>query len=737
MKFNIHKKVLILVLGAGLTTFLVLGICSYCGRRIVQSEMSEMSVELGEKSASYTSEFLTDQLKQTLGELAEAKAQFIDRQLAIGREQATILADVMTHIMSHPENYMPKDLPDPRTDSVQMGQPYKIFAPDIRDNITPDITNELALAANVKDLIAEILRSYADYSATAFVGGEKGWYICARIVLDENGKTDFNKTLSFSHERIYDFDPRKRPWYINAKNFNSPVISELYRTIEANGYEQIGASAPFYYADGKFAGVAGIDSSNTDFYEWINQLNTSSTDINFVLDADGKVIFSTQKDGIFAVNNSSDDLTSRAGGLDLRLNAEKTLASAATKMVSGEQGVAPIKLNGENFYLAFAPISQTGWSFGMLVSEVEVLNTTEDTRSYFLEQMTRLQNQMLKDQSYIDNLAMIIPVILLMILLVMSTKLSRRFVKPINELTAGVHEISSGNLDKKIDINTDDEIEHLAVCFNAMTAEIKTYMANLTKVTAEKERIATELEVAADIQRGMLPKDFPTRDDFELFATMTPAKEVGGDFYDFYLLDDTHLAITVADVSGKGIPAALFMVIAKTILNNFAASFYKQHGLAPVVSAANEQLCANNDAMMFVTAFIGVLDLETGEFVYVNGGHNPPVIYHAAENRCDFLDVKKNFVLGPMDGIPFIEQRITFKRGDLIFMYTDGVTEALNVADEEYLPERLIDFMNSTDCRADLQTLLKNVRGDVSKHVGEAEQSDDITMFALRFKGRD
>ena len=233
----------------------------------------------------------------------------------------------------------------------------------------------------------------------------------------------------------------------------------------------------------------------------------------------------------------------------------------------------------------------------------------------------------------------------------------------------------------------------------------------------------------------MLPKDFPARAVFELYATMTPAKEVGGDFYDFYFLDEKHLAVTVADVSGQGIPAALFMVISKTVLNNFAASFFKQNGLAPVVAAANEQLCTNNDAMMFVTAFVGVLNLETGEFVYVNGGHNPPVVYRAEENHCEFLDVKKNFVLGPMDGIPFVEQKITLKHGDLLFIYTDGVTEALNTAEEEYLPDRLIAFMNSTDCAADLKTLLKNIRGDVAAHVGEAEQSDDITMFALRFKG--
>ena len=403
-------------------------------------------------------------------------------------------------------------------------------------------------------------------------------------------------------------------------------------------------------------------------------------------------------------------------------------------MLAGGKNVVPIKLNDENFYLAFAPMTETGWSFGMLIPASEILVAIEGTQDYFLERVINLQNKMLQEYSYINNLVVAVPVALLVILFFLSMNLSQRFVKPIHELADGVREISSGNLDKKLDIHTGDEIEHLATCFNAMTDELKNYMANLTKVTAEKERIATELDVAKEIQSGMLPKDFPVRKDFELFATMTPAKEVGGDFYDFYMLDETHLAITVADVSGKGIPAALFMVISKTVLKNFAISMNNRKGLAEVVAAANDKLCANNEAMMFVTAFIGVLDLETGEFTFVNGGHNPPVIYRAEENHCDFIDVKKNFVLGPMDEIPFVEQKIFLKRGDLLFLYTDGVTEALNVAEEEYLPERLIDFMNSTDCKADLKTLIKNARADLSKHVGEAEQSDDITMFALRFK---
>ncbi len=725
MKLNIHKKVLILVLGAGLVTFLILGVFAYYGRGIVRRDMMAMSIELGEESATYADDLLIKHLKQTLGELAEAKAQYVDREMSIVREEAKIIADAVTEIMTHPDDYLPKTLPDPRTDPVKQGEPYRIYAPNIRDNITPEIQHELELAANIKDLLADILENYVGYNATVFAGGEKGWYICARLVPDENGITDLNATIHFSHERIYEFDPRRRPWYIHAKRENAPVISELYRTIEAKGensYDQIGASAPFYDAAGNLIGVAGLDASNIDVYNFINESKLFKGGINFVMNEHGEIIFSSQTSGILAVGDAD----------DLR---DTYLARVAERMANGEQDVVPIKLDGDKYYLAFAPMKETGWSFGMLVSEHELLRATAGTGAYFLQQVANLQKKMRQEYSYVNSISIIVPVLLLVILFLMSTNLSRRFVKPIHELSDGVREIASGNLDKKLNIQTGDEIEHLATCFNAMTDELKAQMANLKKVTAEKERIATELDVAKDIQSGMLPKDFPTRDDFELLATMKPAKEVGGDFYDFYFIDETHLAITVADVSGKGIPAALFMVISKTVLKNFMVSTHNREGLAEVVAAANDKLCANNEAMMFVTAFVGVLDLETGEFIFVNAGHNPPVIYHAATNHCDFLDVKKNFVLGPMDGIPFIEQKIFLKPGDLLYLYTDGVTEALNVKEEEYLPDRLIAFMNSTDCTKDLETLLRNVRGDLAKHVGEAEQSDDITMFALRFNG--
>ncbi|MBR4382312.1 MAG: SpoIIE family protein phosphatase, partial [Selenomonadaceae bacterium] len=544
--------------------------------------------------------------------------------------------------------------------------------------------------------------------------------ICISVLPNVRGE------LPIGDDELYHYDWRTRPWYINAIKAGKSTFSDPATNVGADEFRFVGCSAPYFDKNGEIAGVVGLGVSSEDIYATIADTAVSNDGFSFVLNKKGEVIFSSYK---------GDKISAKVGGQDLRLSPRKNLAEAATRMVNGEKGTVLVTIDGEEYFLAFAPMKNIGWSFGTLTPRRDITVIAEAGRDYFLEQVeifgTRLQSEFF----LIIFAALILLGWFLNTFVSASKALSARFVRPINELSDGVREIAGGNYEKTLDIKTEDEIKHLEICFNAMTFALKEYTANLTKTVAERERIQTELDIAADIQSGMLPKDFLVRDDFEILATMTPAKEVGGDFYDFYMLDKTHVVITVADVSGKGIPAALFMGSSKTVLNNFIVRFYKENGLALAVSAANEKICSNNEAMMFVTAFVGVLNLESGEFTFVNAGHNPPVLYRAEKNSCEFLDVEKNFVLGPMDGISFAEQKISLKRGDLLFVYTDGVTEALNVKNEEYLPDRLIKFMNSTDCRVDLQTLLKNIRGDVSAHVGEAEQSDDITLFALRFNG--
>ncbi|MDR0951860.1 MAG: SpoIIE family protein phosphatase [Oscillospiraceae bacterium] len=259
------------------------------------------------------------------------------------------------------------------------------------------------------------------------------------------------------------------------------------------------------------------------------------------------------------------------------------------------------------------------------------------------------------------------------------------------------------------------------------------YISDFTKVTADKERIATELNVATQIQTSMLPSifpPFPDRSEFDVYASMLPAKEVGGDFYDFFLIDNNTLAIVMADVSGKGVPAALFMVIAKTLIKNNA-----QYEKTPqeVFEIVNNLLCENNEAGMFVTCFMGFLDLTTGDFTFVNAGHNPPLLRRSGE-KFEFLEVRRGFVLAGMENMFYRESKLTLSPGDELFMYTDGVTEATNRSDELFSDPRLLEVANKY-AGSELKEFTVSVKREIDAFADGAEQADDITMLILRFTG--
>ena len=312
-------------------------------------------------------------------------------------------------------------------------------------------------------------------------------------------------------------------------------------------------------------------------------------------------------------------------------------------------------------------------------------------------------------------------------------RFSRQFTAPLTALGQDVQAISSGDLDHRAEIRSNDEIGDLAVSFNNMAASLKQHIEHLTAVTAEKERIGAELDVATHIQKSMLPcifPAFPDRKEFDIYATMNPAKEVGGDFYDFFMVDDTHLAVVMADVSGKGVPAALFMVIGKTLIKD-----HTQPGksLGEVFTDVNNMLCDSNSEGLFITAFEGVLDLVTGEFRYVNAGHEPPYLYKQGEGF-EAYKIRAGFVLAGMEDLRYREGSLQLMPGDRIFLYTDGVTEATDGAGRLYGSERLHRVLNA-NLDAGPETLLPTVKADVDQFVGDAPQFDDITMLCLAYHG--
>lgn len=299
----------------------------------------------------------------------------------------------------------------------------------------------------------------------------------------------------------------------------------------------------------------------------------------------------------------------------------------------------------------------------------------------------------------------------------------RKFVSTMKTTRDYLKQIGTGDFpDYPLVVNSRDEIHDMAEIINDMTVSLK-----------EKQRIGAELSVAKDLQANILPTQFPAfpdRTEFDVFATMTPAKEVGGDFYDYFLLDEKHIVVLVADVSGKGVGAAFFMAIAKTIIRT-----YVRMGLKPeeVFSRANRALCQGNSACLFVTSWMGVLNLESGVMTYVNAGHNPPLLKHA-NGDFEYLVSKPNFVLAGFETTRYTQHEITIEPGAKLYLYTDGVTEATSGTKELYGEKRLRDYLNARKDEDDLVKVLYGVKDSIDEFVEGAEQFDDITMLVLHYK---
>ena len=359
---------------------------------------------------------------------------------------------------------------------------------------------------------------------------------------------------------------------------------------------------------------------------------------------------------------------------------------------------------------------------GNAIAEIQYILDMSEVRAYL--------------NSFLINMLLISFAIIGITIILYIFFVRKMVTKPVGKLTAFTQEITKTGMfeNQHIDIKTGDEIESLSQSFNFMLAELENYIANLSKVTAEKERIGAELDIAKHIQASMLPcifPAFPERKEFDIYATMEPAKEVGGDFYDFFMVDDTHLAIVMADVSGKGVPAALFMVIGKTLIKDHTTP---GRDLGKVFTEVNQLLCESNSEELFITAFEGVLDLVTGEFVYVNAGHEMPFICKAGGDFEPYK-IRAGFVLAGMEGMKYRAGSMTLEPGDKIFQYTDGVTEATNLKNELYGMNRLGAILNKVKGGTP-NDILPAIKKDIDEFVGDADQFDDITMLCLEYKAR-
>ncbi len=388
------------------------------------------------------------------------------------------------------------------------------------------------------------------------------------------------------------------------------------------------------------------------------------------------------------------------------------------------------------------PIIVTNYEFGWLLSAVVPIKDDDGVMHGYVDVDMSMNDITRMQQEFLLRIIILL-VGLAAVLAAGAIYISRRMiVQPINRLSEATgsfvrRQQEDSSIERALTelehMDTGDEVERLYKSIRQMESDIFDYIDDLTYVTAEKERIGAELSVAKTIQASMLPcifPPFPGRHEFDIYATMTPAKEVGGDFYDFFLIDGDHLAMTIADVSGKGVPAALFMVITKVLLKNSA-----QSGKAPheVLEEVNQQLCANNPVDMFVTVWLGILEISTGRLTCANAGHEYPVLRRAGGGY-ELIRDKHGFILAGMESSRYHDYTLELRPGDELFVYTDGVPEATNAENELFGTERMVAALNR-HADESVEALLPALQAELDTFAAGAPQFDDITMLAMRYNG--
>ena len=494
-------------------------------------------------------------------------------------------------------------------------------------------------------------------------------------------------------------------WYQIPRELGHEEWSEPY--FDEGGANQLltTCSVPFYEKrDGKrrIRGIVTADITLNSLMELISSVRILRTGYAALFSRQGMVLAHPLKNAV--LNETFFSLAESRRDFWLR--------TIGKQMISGKSGfVNCTNLLGKRSWLYYAPIRSTGWSLAVVFPEDELMEN-------------------------VWNLTVVMAFIGFSGIALLSLTvflIARSITRPLTTLAATSRTIADGNFDLELPkVKIFDEVGVLTSSFQSMITSLKEYIRNLTETTAAKERIQSELKLAKDIQASLLPRifpPFPERPEFDIYALMHPAKEVGGDFYDFFFIDDNHLCFLVADVADKGVPAALYMMVAKTLLKSEGQRLGEP---GKILYHVNNILAEDNESSMFATVFCGILDTATGEVRFSNAGHNPPILIRSGE--VSFMGSTPGMVLGPIKNAPFTTGSIMLNPGDSLLLYTDGVTEAIDRKCDFFSEKRLLSFVRQVTF-SDSQTMVLAVREELLRFSQGVEQSDDITLLSVIYRG--
>ena len=496
-----------------------------------------------------------------------------------------------------------------------------------------------------------------------------------------------------------------KDWYTLPRDLGRATWTEPYYDEGGGSVLMVTYAVPCYLRGrtNSFLGVVTCDVSLFWLTDLMASLDLGKRGYAFLISANGTYMTHRRKD--FIMNETVFSVAEESGVPALR--------EIGRRMLRGETGFGELIsfVTGEASWFAFAPVPSTRWTVGLVFPKKELLD---------------------KVFSLSRTLALL-GILGFILLLGVALAIARSITRPLRQLESATKTLSTGNLDAPLPpIEGEDEVARLSRSFDAMRRSLKAHVEQLRATTAAKERIESEIHIARSIQMSLVPRTFPPfpdHDELELFALLDPARDIGGDFYDFFMEKDDHLCLVVGDVSGKGVPAALFMAVTRTF---FRTLWNAERDPAATLARLNNELARDNEPSMFVTLFCARIHLPTGRCQYANGGHNPPFVIRA-DGSIERLPKVKGTLVGGLEDMQFEEGFVDLKPGETLFLYTDGVTEAMN-PDEVLTGENwTIDELKKVRTR-DCESLIGGMREALKSYAAGAEQSDDITMLAFRLK---
>ena len=710
---GIQQKVFNLVL----VTILLL-VAAYTAVIVYQSSSlkkltAETNLRQKEAIAEISETTMDAVVADSLTSKAEMAAMLADDLFVKLASTVQILADNAENLLQTPELYSarPFALPDA---SMEGKISLQLVGETNRMPEDPAVLEKLSLLANLSDVMTALYRNAG--TSSVYIAVPEGYMLCvddkADARIDEQGN-------------VLTIPIRERPWYLGAAQSDSIFFTDVLKDT-FTGEIGITCTIPIRQ-DGRLIAVAAADL----FLDQMEEAVSNSGDVvhyTCIINNQGHVVFSPQNQGTLRARTAEE-------AVDLRSSEQADLAAFVRDALNGVTGVRELDLDGDRVYLAGAPVKTLGWAVVSVVDKAATERPTIMMQEQFdstLNEAATIYNKNL------DRSKQTIIVLILLILIMGLTagdRLSRRIVRPLEHMTNRVRSLGGKNLQFQMEeeYRTGDEIEVLAESFSALSAKTLQYVDQVKRVTAEKERIGAELTMANAIQRSQLPRlfpPFPNRHEFNLFATMKPAKEVGGDFYDFFMVDNDHVALVMADVSGKGVPAALFMMVTRMLIKSRLQS---GESVAEALTNVNRQLCENNELGYFVTVWLAVLEISTGKGVAVNAGHEHPVL-RRSDGKYELVLYRHSLAVAAMDGVRFRQHEFQLCPGDSFFVYTDGVTEATNGEHELFGTDRMLEALNK-EPDAEPDQLLKNVMDDIHRFMDGEDQFDDITMMCLKYNG--